>query len=264
MNYFVVPFAPFERKLLTDTAVEYHVSLSSVDADNALVFDLFKLWTPATTVTSSFKEMRYELTQFFHSTPSSEDRLKLSQVFLNRLRLPFDRNRFRSDIAEAHNKTFFERFLRVGDLGEFIRGVNATIYEEDLGRWNLLISLMKLLGEDIISWISEVITTNFENGFEVWRVIRMLHYHIRIPESEARLLSFCRENSHRPFEKGLLEYYMKCYSHSVERWTKLTHEIKDSVKVSHIEGRSDPLNEVVLSLVELTCRLSKTVLQLIS
>src|SRR5271169_4151611 len=107
---FIVALAPFETKMLADTASDYDLPpvtefVEDSDEVAGILQMLFDRWAPGIDVYTSLGFLEEDLGPGFNRD-SCDEWTKVYRVFLDRLQRPYDRNRYRSKIAEAENIGF--------------------------------------------------------------------------------------------------------------------------------------------------------------
>lgn len=245
---FIVALAPFEKKLLADTASDYNLPpledlVEDKDEIVEIVKTLFDRWEPVIRVITSLGFLEEDVALPVFDRDTSIAWANVHQVFLNRLRTPYDRNLFRSEMAELENPGFLNMIQSAPDSEEFLDQLDVKWKDEDLHNWKIIGSMLKTLSQEMLCWTFFLSEESLENNFEIWTLVRMFRNRCQRPAGISRLLEFCRAHPDDRFVKAYsstFEERIKLIESKIEKIQSRIQEIEETRQDTESPSREQP------------------------
>jgi hypothetical protein len=201
---FFVSLMPFEKKLLecvvlADEQLRTELDLIQHDSEWKVRFldqAVFPYWAPVIKVKKQLENTARELQNSSTSPPSNDViipeftshlRERAHCSFFASLHAPYNRNKFRAQLAQADNPDFVDNILRQPDLLRFLKSIVVSVNDVDLRSWEIIVAMSRSDLDNMNRWLLDVPRTlqlfeYVEAGFEIQNVVRMYCIHLVRPQ----------------------------------------------------------------------------------
>jgi hypothetical protein len=254
----VISLAPYEKELLRRIHSRDRLSQlpDNTSQVRSIIGLLFEEWVPCRRFWFAMRMLGNDLKNLKFTSP--DDHSQAYQVFLNRLKTPFNRdNTYRADLFHQNNPEFAKHLRQVTDIEQFRERINVTYNNDDLDSWKILATMVTTLPEEMSRWT--YIEDPDSGAFELWMVVRLFHSHLHRPKRELLLMDYCRNHPDNEFGKSLGARLIEKRDKFIERLGKKVRqevphlEVQDGDEPGHEESINMAIFEVLPHLTgELT------------